>query len=115
MISKCRSRATDGGCVLKMKLLRWPRARERRRRRRGRDCSREGKENRKVVLRLSGWARCVPCQELISDLTIGSEEEEARMFRADQLLPTLLSGSVKNEVESVDKETLPMEIKCFPK
>lgn len=28
MISKCRSRATDGGCVLKMKLLRWPRARE---------------------------------------------------------------------------------------
>lgn len=29
MISKCRSRATDGGCVLKMKLLRWPRARER--------------------------------------------------------------------------------------
>lgn len=60
MISKCRSRATDGGCVLKMKLLRWPRARERRRRRRGRDCSREGKENRKVVLRLSGWARCVP-------------------------------------------------------
>lgn len=54
-------------------------------------------------------------QELISDLTIGSEEEEARMFRADQLLPTLLSGSVKNEVESVDKETLPMGIKCFPK
>lgn len=37
------------------------------------------------------------------------------MFReADQLLPTLLSGSVKNEMESVDKESLPMGMKCYP-
>lgn len=64
MISKCRSRATDGGCVLKMKLLRWPRARERGREGRGRlfegRKGGEGKENRKVVLRLSAWAKVRP-------------------------------------------------------
>lgn len=82
MISRCRSRATDGGCVLKMKLLLggerlfegW-----------------KGKENRKVVLRLSAW--CVPRPRTHFRFN-DRRREEARMFR---------SGSASNFITGLVK------------
>lgn len=84
MISRCRSRATDGGCVLKMKLLRWE----------GRDCSRDGRErkNRKVVLRLSAW--CVPRPRTHFRFNDRRRREEARMFRSGSA-SNFITGSVK--------------------
>lgn len=82
MISRCRSRATDGGCVLKMKLLLggerlfegW-----------------KGKENRKVVLRLSA---CVPRPRTHFRFN-DRRREEARMFRSGSASNFIGTGSVK--------------------